>query len=431
MEKFQTQKYEKGYENLNLTENLITESMGLSSNSLLFSYNSDLKNTNIQSKLKNTQFLLNEKSSLNLNQISNRTDDLRFKEKYKDLLHELNDTKNIIESENKIIIKEKAEKFQSDSKNIYCSTKSEIENKSISNLIKSNEYLQNQLTKNENYFSSNFLQNEYEKQRIINQNFLNEYENRLNFKENIQIKNEDDINDSSKNEDFQSIKNFTYRNINENNFKFNENKIKEKHFEKFSILKNENLIEDNFYRLDKNEDNNIPSPKFQDIITNEILFSDVNNQINDDIIFKNIEELIQIDIDFINFPNSFPSEIVTFEFEIKNISNINTFLELTFFQEENLLNIFKKYYQPDIKQIYENIPNSQNTFKCFTFSYFECEENIKNQENLKIEIFRKEKINIILSLNSPDIKNNLSLFACIEIKVIQLERFKNLKCINK
>ena len=115
MEKIQTQKYEKGYENLNLTENLITESMGLSSNSLLFSYNSDLKNTNIQSNLKNTQFLLNEKSSLNLNQISNRTDGLRFKEKYKDLLPELNHSKKIIESENNIIIKEKAEKFQFDS----------------------------------------------------------------------------------------------------------------------------------------------------------------------------------------------------------------------------------------------------------------------------------------------------------------------------
>jgi len=79
--------------NLNNTKFLIDDTMGISNNSLFFSNYSNLKYAATQSKLNNTQNLLNDKNSIISHDkllISNISEQNKIREKYKDLLPEIN-----------------------------------------------------------------------------------------------------------------------------------------------------------------------------------------------------------------------------------------------------------------------------------------------------------------------------------------------------
>lgn len=94
--------------NLNNTKYLIDDTMGNSNNSLFFSNCSNLKNAMIQNKLNNTQNLLNDRNSIFSQDkllISNISQQSKFREKYKDLLPEINfnssvNTNNNVSSNN-------------------------------------------------------------------------------------------------------------------------------------------------------------------------------------------------------------------------------------------------------------------------------------------------------------------------------------------
>jgi hypothetical protein len=101
--------------------------------------------------------------------------------------------------------------------------------------------------------------------------------------------------------------------------------------------------------------------------------------------YANID-IFEFDREFVNFSVSFPGESLTCEFTVKNISIIDACFEIRFSQQENLLKIFKKYYQSDIKEVFEEIPNSQVNFGCFSLSYFEENNNLCNAKKIRIFI---------------------------------------------
>ncbi len=201
---------------------------------------------------------------------------------------------------------------------------------------------------------------------------------------------------------------------------------------------NFNMISNNIQ--DKNNfihNNQSLIPSYHINSTNRTNFkNNINNNTNNNLIFDdsrqseenlytNFSEILEVDKEFINFPISFPGEILTLEININNISNIDICFSIDFCQKENLLKIFKKHYQSDIKEIYEEIPNSQIIYGCFSLSYLEENSNLIELDNLRVFLKKGKNTKIIICLKTPQIKKKLNLFTCLEFSLIFNNNFNN------
>lgn len=142
------------------------------------------------------------------------------------------------------------------------------------------------------------------------------------------------------------------------------------------------------------------------------------NSHNEREIYSNIYDILEIEREFVNFSLSFPGEILSVEFNIRNISNINACFEVGFSQKENLLKIFKKYYQSDINEAFKEVPNSQIQFKCFSLSYLEEDNNLVEMDKIRIFLKKGQSTKLILCLKSPQIKKKICLFSAIEFSLV-------------
>jgi len=350
--------------NLNNTKFLIEDTMGASNNSLFFSNLSHLKNANLQSKLNNTQNLLNDKNSIFSHGkliSSNLSDNNKFREKYKDLLPEI----NIKNSMN--INKDKENNYNSES------------NPNIdSNLIQN---------------KSNEIPFKYDPE---NKNMNKNYANEICIIENIKEENDiDTINLTENNRDNQLTTNF---NISKEDSDITDDKRNTNLY----CLTNSNL-ENRFYSsiLETNEFlKNQKAEKDEnsiDSIDNKMP-NDFNNKDNELLSLQKIEE-------------NFELEKIKNQKYLNDLRNQNEFKSN--FNNNNYYDDKNKYYF-NLRNKNQNVPSKNNNMRI---------ENI----NPKTLSFRQDNLNNNYEINKDNRlqKNNIVIKETLPINVSPIANLHN------